>query len=280
MAAWQSTKHSCLSLPSLNPALDPSAGTLRASAARFLSSPLASLLFDGAIAIFCIGELWQLSVVNTSPGAATAPIANILILELCMLSIFLLELLLKVAVYGPVTYLRAKLLHKLDLAILLAALVLGSLAAAGGAGGVDRATALSVLFLRALRLGRYLGAIPGFTATVASIGDLLPLLARYLAIVLAVMYAFAIVGMNLFAGRLDEDEWVGVQNSSYGNGAMEGKLTFDSLPQALVVLFYQMLVNDWPVMMEGLVHSFQSLWPRAYFVIYLIVQCAVVVNVV
>ena len=39
-------------------------------------------------------------------------------------------------------------------------------------------------------------------------------------------------------------------------------------------------MNDWPVIMEGLVFSHQSTWPRAYFVLYLIVVVAVVLNVV
>jgi hypothetical protein len=207
------------------------------------------------------------------------PVENLIALELAMLAVFLSELVLKVSVWGPLAYLRAKLTHKLDMAILVVALVLGVLAGVG-VGGVDRPTALSILFLRALRLGRYLGALPGFSATSASIGDLLPMLGRYMVIVLSVNYCFAVIGCELFAGRLNEDKWPDVDNSSYGNAPMEGVLDFDTLPRAMVVMFYQMLLNDWPVVMEGLVASHQNLWPRAFFILFLIIQCAIVLNVV
>jgi hypothetical protein len=39
-------------------------------------------------------------------------------------------------------------------------------------------------------------------------------------------------------------------------------------------------MNDWPIIMEGLNASFQNTWSRAYFVLYIIVVVAVVVNVV
>jgi len=148
-------------------------------------------------------------------------------------------------------------------------------------GGIlERESALAILYLRSFRLTRYLFIIPGFGSTAAATVDLLPQLLRYLTVVISVMYFFAILGMQLFAGRLDKKKWPAVEKTSYGQNEMEGLLNFDSLISSMVLLFYQMLMNDWPIIMEGLNASFQNTWSRAYFVLYIIVVVAVVVNVV
>ena len=39
-----------------------------------------------------------------------------------------------------------------------------------------------------------------------------------------------------------------------------------------------MVLNDWPVLMEGCVAAAGTVWARSFFVIYICLQCAVVLN--
>jgi len=267
--------HSCarcgLSLPPINPTLPPGAGPFRSGAAAILSSPYANAFFDVTILVYIIIEF---AVLNTADGSLENTLTN---LEITLVAIFLAEFALKNIVWGPVAYLRSSLAHKLDMLVIVVGVVLFGLEQ-----GVilERESALAILYLRSFRLTRYLFIIPGFGSTAAATVDLLPQLLRYLTVVISVMYFFAILGMQLFAGRLDKKKWPAVEKTSYGQNEMEGLLNFDSLISSMVLLFYQMLMNDWPIIMEGLNASFQNTWSRAYFVLYIIVVVAVVVNVV
>jgi len=95
-------------------------------------------------------------------------------------------------------------------------------------------------------------------------------------VIVSVQYIFAIVGMELFAGRLDILN-PDVAASAYGNDGF-GTLSFDSLAESYVVLFYQLVVNNWVVIVDGLSAAFQSRWPRLYFILFYIVTVVIVLN--
>ena len=278
------------SVPPAMPPLSTAAGRLRQRAAALLAGPAAALVFDGAIAANLGAELWLLSIEPGTPGA-DAETATLALVQRVLLGVFAFELVIKAAVWGPVPYLRASTSHKFDVFALLVALLGGALEL----GGVlDSTSALAMQSFRALRLTKYLGLLPGYTATSAAVVDLLPIFARYALVLAATVYAFAIVGQEAFAGRFDKglcgDDGDGltddncspaqrlVKDSSWGQSEIS-TLTFDTHARALVALWYILVLNDWPIMMEGAVAATQSLWARAYFVIYVLVAVVVVLNV-
>ncbi len=237
-ALYAGLVRSALSLPPVNPHIPPTPSNAslllvaRERLAGWLSSPPAHLLFDGAIVTFCIGELWLLQADKTQPGL----ISSLTTLELVCGGIFLAELAAKMLVWGPLAYARSAFAHQVDLLVLCVGFGLG---VSFLSGGIEKESALSILFLRAFRLMRYLFVLPGFGSTAAATLDLGPVLLRYLAVVVGCMYAFAIVGCQVFGGRLDKEKWPAVEKSSYGQGEMAGVLNFDSFPNAMVVLVYQ-----------------------------------------
>ncbi len=266
------------SIPSSVPELSASSHPARLFAARLLAHPLATFVFDAAIAVNCAVQLWALSGAENVLDDAVSPLeAALLNVELGMLGIFVAELALKTIVWGPLSFLRSSLLHRIDALILIAAIGTGAAFHAGDRvnRSPSRIYSLIILFARSLRLLRYFGALPGFNATVAAVVDVVPMLWRYSAVVCGAFYFFTIVALELFHGRLNPEKWSQVGKSSYGKTDIKA-FDFDSFPNALVTLFYVMVLNDWPIIMEGLVFSFDNLWPRLYFVVFIIIMVAFV----
>lgn len=196
-----------------------------------------------------------------------------------------------------------------------------------------------------LRLFRALRSVSGFTITVFSFAQVVPLMARYFAVLFCILFSYAVLGectcarvlvrcvharsavpshahaltmtacvcgcgalagMELFAGKLVASNPM-VAASSYGTNdyyvnnfdtlvrarvaccavanacalcprvrpltrlacAAVGACGWGSAPQqnSVVVLFEQLVVNNWPIVMEGCVAA-TTLWARTYFLIF------------
>lgn len=132
-------------------------------------------------------------------------------------------------------------------------------------------------FLRLLRLLRTLRSLKGFTVIIKSLTVIAPFFARYLAVSLLIFYAFAILGMELFAGRIEES-LAAVAASPYGQ-SQYWQNNFNSLPAALVTLFELVVVNNWSITEQGYVAA-TSAWAMVYFIgffcVGVIVLCSIV----
>lgn len=266
------------SIPASTPELGANPHRARLLAASVLAHPVSTFVFDAAIAVNCAVQLWALSgAENVLDGEVSGTEAALLNVELGMLGVFVAELALKVFVWGPVPYLRSSLMHRLDALILMAAIGTGAAFHAGDRANAspNRVYSLIILFARSLRLLRYMTVLPGFSSTSAALADVLPMLWRYSAVVCGSLYFFCIVAMELFHGRLEVDKFEQVALSSYSKTDIK-VFNFNSFPETVVALFYVMVLNDWPIIMEGLVFSFDNLWPRLFFVVYLVFMVAFV----
>jgi hypothetical protein len=266
------------SVPLASPPLDGSAGPLRTRAAKLINTPLLTLLFDGAIVINTAVELYRLST-EVEGAPRSAGVEALINAQRAMLAVFTVEFSLKLAVFGLLAYLRCGWGHKLDAAILAASLGAGF---AEAAGRFDATLNLLIQMLRALRLGRYaqklrLGIarrtgvtiLPGFGPTVSAGVDTLPLLARWLVLLAAALYAFAAAGGEAFAGRLSAAPGSAAMRSAWG-ASLPPRLSFDSFGRAGLAAYALLLNNTWPVLMEGTVAGTNSVWARAFFVIFII----------
>ena len=96
---------------------------------------------------------------------------------------------------------------------------------------------------------RVLRIVPGFEDTLRTFVEIIPVFCRYLVVLLVVFYQFAILGMELFAGVIHKD-MPELVNTAFYNGEYWPN-TFDTLGKSLITLFELMVVNNWPIIMEG-----------------------------
>merc|ERR1711871_1388034 len=69
-----------------------------------------------------------------------------------------------------------------------------------------------------------------------------------------------------------------LKHSSYGINHYWSN-NFSSLSSAFVVLFQQMVVNNWVIVMEGTVAAAENDWPRLYFISFWVCCVVIVMNV-
>lgn len=233
-------------------------------------------LFDLTVLINAIAGLAQLTLESDDPTPNERAMINQLqIVQYVTLGIFAMEILVKLGAWGPRNFWKESALHRMDIVLVIASLI-GALLEAGGI--VTKAQASAIMVFRLLRLIRILRALPGFGLTIGALGDILPILGRYVIIIIAVFYSFAIIGMTAFGGILSSNN-VAVANTAYGNVDYYA-LNFDTLPGALLCLFYLLVLNDWPILMEATVAATGTKTSRGYFVSFWIVCVVLCLNVV
>eukprot|EP00750_Incisomonas_marina_P010351 INCI16265.5.p1 GENE.INCI16265.5~~INCI16265.5.p1 ORF type:complete len:1201 (+),score=174.48 INCI16265.5:344-3604(+) len=149
------------------------------------------------------------------------------------------------------------ILNLLDAIAIFASVFIDLLAPSGG-------VQLSFVSLfRVIRMVRILRSLKRFKVIFRTLKHLLPALARYVLLVFIIFYVFASVGMELFGKLLDNNEnattYLYVEQSAYGTNLYWGQ-NFDTFGNAVLVLFAQMVVNNWPVVMEGCVAAYHAVY--------------------
>lgn len=252
-------------------------GSWRARGAACMASFWCTLLFDAVVLINTVAVLVQLSLEHDDASKVSYynPAINAMkVLQYVMLAFFMTEIALKVVLAGPAVYWKASLFNRADILLVLAAF-LGTVLEVGEV--LDKRISAGLSFLRFLRLIRILRVIPGFGLTVSAFADTLPVLGQYVTVLLSSFYFFSIIGMSLFANKLTADN-AAVAKSSYGL-VNYYTLNFDSLGGAFVCMFYLILLNDWPVLMEGTVAAIGR-GAQGYFILFWAVNTVLVLNVI
>jgi hypothetical protein len=243
----------------------------------FFKNIWVTAFFDLAVLINSSAVLAQLSLENDTPGSAESePVKQALVVQYVTLGVFVFEVCSKILIWRPMPYLRESGYNQLDLFLLL---LLGAVSLDGIASVnqvLTRAEASAITFFRLARIVRIFRILPGFGITVSSFVDILPVLARYVTVMISVFYCFAIVGMTAFAGQLSASN-PAVVASSYGSNQYYS-LNFDTLPGTFLILFYLLLLNDWPIVMEGTVAAVGK-GARAFFGMFWAVTVVLVLNV-
>ncbi|XP_048641629.1 two pore channel protein 1 [Marmota marmota marmota] len=204
---------------------------------------------------------------------------------LVFLTIYGVELFLKVAGLGPVEYLSSGW-NLFDFSVTAFAL-LGLLALA-----LNMEPFYFIVVLRPLQLLRLFKLKKRYRNVLDTMFELLPRMASLGLTLLTFYYAFAIVGMEFFCGLLypnccntstvaDAYRWL---NRTEGNSTVveEGYYylnNFDNILNSFVTLFELTVVNNWYIIMEG-VTSQTSHWSRLYFMTFYIVTMVVMTIIV
>ncbi|XP_044304859.1 two pore calcium channel protein 1 isoform X1 [Varanus komodoensis] len=201
------------------------------------------------------------------------------------LTIYGIEVLLKITGLGPVEYLSSGW-NFFDFSVTLFAF-LGLLALA-----FNMEPFYFIVVLRPLQLLRLFKLKKRYRNVLDTMFELFPRMASLGLTLLIFYYCFAIIGMEFFSGKLypnccntstvaDAYRWV---NRTVGNRTVmeEGYYylnNFNNILSSFVTLFELTVVNDWYIIMEG-VTSETSHWSRLYFMIFYIVTMVVMTIIV
>ncbi len=247
-------------------------------------------LWDGIMdLLICINTLFLF--LRLSPGGFSKQRDAVLsVLSNVLLFIFAIEILLKIFALGFKPFWDMSTFNRIDFITVGGGMISTILFWSQVLAHDNRKIADFFLLVRAVRTLRVLRMNTQFRVISATVGQISPALLRYLAVLVALFYAFAVVGMELFAGMLSRDCYPDelataceqriwrVQHSSYGANHYWSN-NFSSLSNALVVLFQQMVVNNWVIVMEGTVAASGNEWPRLYFILFWVCCVVIVMNV-
>ena len=138
-----------------------------------------------------------------------------------------------------------------------------------------------VLTLRVLRLLKLLLSIPQLRLIVSTLMQIVPSMGSYALLLFLFYYSYAIVGMELFAGKILND------TVNCGNDALnhtdfvrEGYcvLTFNNVLYSFVVLWTLTLVNQWHILAGGFV-AVTSKASRLYFLSFHVLIVLIILNI-
>ncbi|XP_075419261.1 two pore channel protein 2-like [Tenrec ecaudatus] len=212
--------------------------------------------------------------------------------EWLFLSLYVIEILLKLYTYEPKAYFgRKQFWNWFDTLIIIAALV-ATVASATiqSARKYNSQQILDiVLVLRILRLLRVIVSIQRFRVIVTTLINIGPTILTFGGLVLVVYYTFAIIGMEVFQGKVRFfDSNVTTPDALVcGNPALKDaafarhrycKNNFNDLAASFVVLMELTVVNQWHIIAEGfalVTHPTAKL----YFIFFHIVVVILIVNI-
>eukprot|EP01012_Entosiphon_sulcatum_P048453 TRINITY_DN6693_c0_g1_i1.p1 TRINITY_DN6693_c0_g1~~TRINITY_DN6693_c0_g1_i1.p1 ORF type:complete len:776 (+),score=86.95 TRINITY_DN6693_c0_g1_i1:42-2330(+) len=139
----------------------------------------------------------------------------------------------------------------------------------------------ALLMLRVARLFRLISPFESFHRIIATTMAVSPSLSSLLIIMVATYYSYAVVGMALFRGVLQNPAVASTGDPDWDPTNQNGNyypLNFDTLPSAFVVLFNLMVVNNWYELLDAYRRA-TGPWAIVYFVCWYVAMVLVVLNV-
>ncbi|KDO26478.1 hypothetical protein SPRG_08281 [Saprolegnia parasitica CBS 223.65] len=191
--------------------------------------------------------------------------------------IYVVEMILKLLVYGRATY-WASLKHRFD-AILTIAIAAVDIYALSSSHAASRALVQILLVARCLRLCRLILNVQRFRVVCLTWLRLLPLCKHLMLFLASVMYFFAAVGMHLFGGRISVQALQAQCPTSPFTTSKYFANNFNDMASGVVLLFELLVVNNWSSLADGFV-CVTSKYARWYFVAYYVASVMVLLNLV
>jgi two pore calcium channel protein 1 len=196
-----------------------------------------------------------------------------------LLLCFSFEIIAKIVGLGLWAFSKDRL-NLIDVLIVVAALISKLVVTYESSGAL---IVQKIAFLRILRVLRAYRALPHFGLLIRTFATILPIFARYIVVMVTVYYIFAVLGMELFAGKIRPPEVdPTIVHRLNGTEYLESAywdVTFDSMGRAYTTLFALMVVNNWAVTMEGYAAA-TNRWYMVFFYLWYFVIVIVVLNIV
>nr|XP_006116320.1 two pore calcium channel protein 1-like [Pelodiscus sinensis] len=212
--------------------------------------------------------------------------------EWVFLSLYILEILLKVYTYEPRAFFaKTQFWNWFDTSIIIAALVATVLnTLLKSTSQYNSQQVLDIVFiLRVLRLLRIVDSIKRFRVIMTTLINVVPTMLTFGELVLVVYYMFAIIGMELFQGKI---QFFNMNSTAplalvCGNPALkdsqfaQGKYcvnNFNDLLSSFIVLTELTVVNQWHTLANGFVLVTHQA-AKLYFMAFHIVVVIMIVNI-
>ncbi|XP_075907412.1 two pore segment channel 3 [Nelusetta ayraudi] len=212
--------------------------------------------------------------------------------EWAFLALYLLEILLKLYVVEPRAFFsRHSFWNWFDTIIVVSALIATIInSAIKSTGGYSSRQILDIVFiLRVLRLLRVVDSIKRFRTIINTLIRIGPAILTFGQLIIVVYYIFAMVGMELFKGKVTFfDRGSGDPAAFYcGNPRLNNtafaqlnycKNNFNDVASSFILLVELTVVNQWHVLSSGFA-SVTHKSARIFFVLFHIVVVIIIINI-
>jgi len=239
-----------------------------------------------AICVLCILAIEEPISVRRCSGVSNSSVSTLWIIYYVTFALFGLEIILLLLFTGPLTWIRQSYWNAADIVIFVVALMGTILNTYLNSGPCDARTINNnnyeelvafALFCRLAKVLRVLRLLPGLERSMNAASRMIKPMARYLLIILCVIWSFSIVGNVYFGGRLGDNPRL-INRTAYSLLGFS-PLNFDTPLQGMVVMLQQLNVMEWPVVMEAAVAALDSGWPRSFFMTFWFVGVFVSLNI-
>lgn len=206
------------------------------------------------------------------------------------LTLFTLEIVLKLYAFGVQAFFR-KLWNIFDVLVVGSALIITLVEAAKHESHASDVTLDFLMVLRVIRIFKIFHTINRFRVVINTILHILPSMATYGGVLLVFYYFFAIIGMEIFQGKISfhgyDEDGQSVADKFCGNSRLKEsefyrdhycRNNFNDLVSSMVTLFELMVVNQWHVLTEGHV-LVTSRVARIFFFVFHFLCVIVVLNI-
>ncbi|XP_064464034.1 uncharacterized protein LOC135375234 isoform X1 [Ornithodoros turicata] len=207
--------------------------------------------------------------------------------EWFFLTVFTLEILLKIYTFGFVRFIK-QAWNVFDVIVIGSALIGAIYEEIIGDSAINKRATLDVLLvLRVLRLVKLIRNFKKFRGIINTITNLGPSILTFGGVLFAVYYVYAVIGMELFRQKVtfyggfnETVPYCGNPKLKYSAFYAAGycKNNFNNIFSSFVVLFELMVVNQWHILTEGFVHV-TSKAARFYFLMFHLSCVVIVLNI-
>ncbi|XP_018428489.1 PREDICTED: two pore calcium channel protein 1-like [Nanorana parkeri] len=212
--------------------------------------------------------------------------------EWVFLSLYIIEILLKLYTYDPRTFFaKNQFWNWFDTFIIIAALIATVVNTGLKSGSqYDSQQVLEIVFiLRVLRLIRIIDSIQRFRVIVNTLINILPTMLTFCGIILVIYYVFAIIGMEVFKGKIrffpenSTDPYAlecgakALKDSAFAKSKY-CKNNFNNIGYTFIVLVELTVVNQWHIIATGfslVTHPAAKI----YFMMFHVVIVIMIINI-
>ena len=206
-------------------------------------------------------------------------------LEDLFLALFNLEIVLKIYTYGPKKF-ASTAWNCYDCLVIWSATIFSLVVDAEGLHDTKNEEMSAVfldmvLTLRVLRLLKLLLSIPQLRLIVSTLMQIIPSMGSYALLLFLFYYSYAILGMELFAGKIINDTVNCGREELNGTDFVAENycvLSFNNILYSFVLLWTLTLVNQWHILTEGFV-AVTSKASRLYFLSFHVLVVLIILNI-
>ncbi|RLO05158.1 hypothetical protein DYB28_005632, partial [Aphanomyces astaci] len=194
-------------------------------------------------------------------------------------SLYVVEMMLKIAVCGWRDYMHS-FRNRFDAAITIGSLVVDICAEVPNTLATNHTVPKVLMTCRCLRMLRLFLSIERYRVILHTAWAMVPIGKNLLLVMFCNMNVFALVGHQLFGGRISPAllNTAPFANSTYAAAGYAAN-NFNDVPSGMVTLFELLVVNNWFVIVEGHV-LVTSAWVRVFFIAFWLTGVIMTLNLI